>query len=85
MKYLILLGLLVGCNSSPQFKAGDCVRSLGNGTINFFSIKEVTKTKYVVTSLLNIGRIVETDEIAFNFSFIDEYYESTKIDCSEVK
>ncbi len=51
MKYLFLLLSLVACSSNSDFAAGDCVRVLGDATIEKVTI--ITKSGAVETEWTN--------------------------------
>jgi uncharacterized protein YcfL len=87
MRYLVLLLLLVGCNSEPKYKVGDCIRVVSSSNVADFYIRQIIKNKYIMSpSFINKGvPSYLSTKYVFHFDEIHNDSTAIKIECSEVE
>lgn len=86
MRLILLLLFLVSCGSKPLYKTGDCVRLYSNVSVSDYVVREVTKSKYVISAALIYKGIPSYIGSKYTFD-IDQLDEdnSRKINCTEVE
>jgi len=87
MKYLALLVFLMGCNSVPKYKAGDCFRLITTLNIGYYTVYDVTTRNYLISNRYRHDKsLYESDElIVLPISYVDKYTDSNIVDCNILK
>ncbi len=87
MKYLVLLGLLIGCAVKPLYYKGDCVRVYSSVNVSDYLVIDLFKDKYVFSPAFKDKE--GTPVYASNRKYVFTKYEledrSKKISCTEVE